>query len=264
MLKKDETRLDGLELGENIETLFKVVPPFSPAHTNFGYIGVLLRDKIEDKIQCHECGKWYRHLGVHISQSHDCNARQYRIKFGLPLNFPLCGRGYSLKRSNIAIKHKISEKNLLKSCDNKIIEKRRLKTLFTDKYRHSNASWLNKHGICDKQILNRYIIVSDIVGREATYTDIKNNDKNLLSNIYNKFKTFSNFKKYYDLTPPRKIGGRVYSDEYIISELIKSFNILKRIPRPIDFDGKIPSRQKIRKHFGSWNRALQMAGLVIK
>ena len=85
---------------ENIETLFKVEPPLTSLENEgyFGYMGVILRNKVEDKIQCHLCGNFYEQLSLHVIHQHKIKLLEYRHKFQLPLNFPLC----SLKISESA------------------------------------------------------------------------------------------------------------------------------------------------------------------
>lgn len=99
-----DERLNGLELGDHIETIFKVEPPLTPSKTEFGYIGVILRDTIEDKIQCHLCGKWFNTLVQHLNKTHKIKCDQYKKEFSLPPNFPLVNREISRKASENASK----------------------------------------------------------------------------------------------------------------------------------------------------------------
>ena len=41
-----------------------------------------LATESEDKVQCLICGRWYRHVGIHIFQTHKITAREYREAFG--------------------------------------------------------------------------------------------------------------------------------------------------------------------------------------
>ncbi len=47
----------------------------------YGQRGVLR--VLGDKVQCHICGEYYRHVGVHAVQAHTMTAEQYRETFGL-------------------------------------------------------------------------------------------------------------------------------------------------------------------------------------
>ena len=48
-----------------------------------GNVGILAYDPIEDKLQCHLCGKWFRGLSVHVVVKHGWTADDYREEFGL-------------------------------------------------------------------------------------------------------------------------------------------------------------------------------------
>lgn len=49
----------------------------------YGDVGMLAYDPIDDKLQCHLCGKWFRSLSQHVVQKHGWSADDYREEFGL-------------------------------------------------------------------------------------------------------------------------------------------------------------------------------------
>lgn len=49
----------------------------------YGQLGVLSYDEVEDKVQCHICGEWFRGLNAHIRQTHHWTLDEYREEFGL-------------------------------------------------------------------------------------------------------------------------------------------------------------------------------------
>ena len=49
----------------------------------YGQAGILAYDDVEDKVQCHICGKWFRGLNNHVWKTHDLSADDYREEFGL-------------------------------------------------------------------------------------------------------------------------------------------------------------------------------------
>jgi len=49
----------------------------------YGTVGIVAYDPIEDKLQCHLCGKWRRGLGTHVVMAHGWTADDYREEFGL-------------------------------------------------------------------------------------------------------------------------------------------------------------------------------------
>jgi len=260
----EDARIAGLELGENIETIFKVEPPLTPADTNFGYIGVLLRDKIQDKLQCHICGGWFKVLGMHSARAHKTNSASYRDKFSLPKRFPLCSRNFSraaAKRASTK-KHLDFLSKIRKSNFGRVPTKRRSDSMRA--YTKTEA-YLNTKGLCEKQILSRYLIVADMVGRDPTVAELYKHDCALLSaiqrrynNSLNNFKRLNNFAINH-LSPKEN----KCSDIKAIGELKKFYETHKRIPRTRDFkNGRTPTTETIRSIFGSWNRALVSAGLI--
>lgn len=46
-----------------------------------------------ERVQCHECGRWYRSLQTHIARIHGIDADQYRAMHGLPRTQPLASMG---------------------------------------------------------------------------------------------------------------------------------------------------------------------------
>jgi hypothetical protein len=42
-----------------------------------------------DRIQCLECGRWFRALPTHLRRGHGYTDEDYRLKFGVPVGVPL-------------------------------------------------------------------------------------------------------------------------------------------------------------------------------
>lgn len=53
---------------------------YAPA---YGVRGALTY-KGRNKVQCHICGKYFSALGIHVVQTHEISAQDYRFEFGLP------------------------------------------------------------------------------------------------------------------------------------------------------------------------------------
>ncbi|NIC05248.1 MucR family transcriptional regulator [Billgrantia bachuensis] len=43
------------------------------------------------KIQCLECGRWFRALATHLPRTHGMTHQDYREKWGIPQRYPLAG-----------------------------------------------------------------------------------------------------------------------------------------------------------------------------
>lgn len=48
-----------------------------------------------ERLQCAECGNWYRHLATHVFMAHGLLAQDYRAEYGLPASVPLVVGGIS-------------------------------------------------------------------------------------------------------------------------------------------------------------------------
>jgi hypothetical protein len=241
-----------------VETLFKVEAPFTPAGEGFN--GLLVIRKDDGNIHCHECGKWFKMLGPHLFKKHEMKSDEYRYKYGLPLEQPLCTRRLSSQRSDVALRpehvellRKIGKKYRLKG---KALSKKLRKVM---KYANNNAAHKNKHGACEDQMLRRYLIVCDIIGKMAGQNDLTEYDNALRGLIgRSKHKTLNGFRKYHKLTTIAR--APISTETHMLACLRKFYHKYGRVPRSYDFKGHTPSNQAIRNRFGGWHRALLDAG----
>lgn len=59
-------------------------------------------DETPDKIKCLECGKYFSFLAPHLNKTHQISARQYRERWGIPLQAPLASAEHSRQcRENV-------------------------------------------------------------------------------------------------------------------------------------------------------------------
>lgn len=243
---------------EDIETIFKVEPPLFEIEGGFGYQGVVLRDTASDKLQCHICGEWFTSLSNHVAIAHRIKSREYRIIYGLPLNFPLISRKESGRRSKRCIKNWSDGKYTYIPIWPKGLSR---KGTFGNTYRVQNSSFLNKHGICEEQMERRFLIVADIIGKEPSTSDLDKHDRALESAIRRKYGNLFNFKKKIGIEHPISRVRR-WDDNSLIAILRKKSEELGRIPRWKDLFKSRPNYSVIREHFGSWSRALTVSGLI--
>lgn len=255
----DMNFLDQAWTDENIETLFKVEPPINELEKGFGYMGVILRNKEEDKLQCHICGKWYKSLSTHVNKAHGMNSREYKRQFSLPLSFPLVARSTSRKHSERArdkknLKHLDKVRNLKKLQG--VPSKRRSKIM---KYSTNCTGIRNKRGVCEAQIESRFLGIADMLGKSPSQRDLEKYDESLFAAIRRRYSTLNNFRK--------KMGYEVkempnkYSDAELLSYVRAFYKEKGRVPRANDFRKGSPNIITFRNHFGSWHRALSCAGL---
>jgi len=250
-----------IELEPHIESLYKVEPPLTPVEDGHGYWGVILRDTKQDKIQCHICGKWFKRLDSHIVPAHGLTAREYRVKFGLSMRLPLVSRSISKKFSDALLAdpdRMLPKRGNLKG--RKLTRKHRRRVRQNTKYSLNCAATLNKRNVCDQQLLRRYHIVAEYLGKESvTYEEMKREDPTALHAMIRRFGTFNKWKK----TVGVEAGHKKYTDDSLTAAIRRKFKELGRLPTRQDFgkkrDKSYPSELCIMRRFGSWNRALVLA-----
>jgi hypothetical protein len=249
----------GMTLPGHIETLFKAEAPFEPVANGHGFIGILLLDKMEDTIQCHLCGRWFKGLTPHLKSKHETSNRLYKQQFGLPYSFPLCARSVSQSLS----KHSLRPENLARLANvrdpaksTRLFRSRRHKQ--ATKYGRTNAAFLNKHGLCHDQILRRFLIVADIVGKEPSRNDLVQHDKALLDAIMYRHRNLNTFRKQEGFSLVKRHPFQ--NEDTLLAAIRSKAHLLRRTPLVSDFRVGSPNLVTIRKHFGSWNRALETAG----
>jgi len=240
-----------------IETLFKVEPPLEELKNGFGYKGVILRNIEEDTLQCHICGVWRKGLSTHIVKAHKILTEDYKKEFGLPLSFPLVSKSTSAKHSKRASSEKSLE-NLRKYRNPTKASHSRPR--WKMKYFRNNHAFHNMKGACKEQIERRFLIVADIVGKEPSIKDLDKYDKSLHGIIRRRYKTINKFRKKFGYCIRKK--AKIFSDDELIAFLRKEYTKTNELPRANTYRKGSPNTETIKNHFGSWRRALVIAGLI--
>lgn len=243
-----------------IETVFKVEPPLMPVEKGHGYLGVLLRDVTNDLLQCHICGRWEKALSNHL-RSHKTTADLYRETYQLPIHCPLVSNSILAKLSERANR----PENLLLLAKNR--NPKRAHTFIKRKghkywKRVYNLSYENKHATCPEQIMRRFMIVSDTIGREPGLRDLMEHDHSLWGAIRRRYKTINNFRKKNNFTVLKR--APLFESDYLLSYIRKFVHENKRIPTASSMRVHTPNIQTFRNHFGSWHKALILAGVISK
>jgi predicted transcriptional regulator len=82
----------------------------SPEHAGEKPPAPLPNGVFDDYIVCLEDGKKLRMLKSHLLSSHNMTPEEYRVKWGLPADYPMVAPDYSAFRSVSALKHKLGRK----------------------------------------------------------------------------------------------------------------------------------------------------------
>jgi len=262
-INKKKERQKKINDNLEVEIMYKAEIPLNNLTSEgyFGYRGVLLRDKTTDLVQCHICGHWVTAVLSHSRIAHKICGYEYRRKFSLPLSYPLCSRRYSLKRREMMLARIENNKNEFnRFVSKKASNRSRVRALL---YGRNSMAFLNRLGNCPEQVLNRYLIVCDLVGGEATPKQVKDNDSRLYGIINNRYGGFPEFRKNNGLT--ERLVKKPSTKIKLINELRKWVIRYERIPMRRDFElanDEHYSYDTYIDKFGSWRRALATAGII--
>ena len=248
---------------EEIENLYKsgINAPYKPLKDGYGYLGVLIINKKTGNVQCHICGNWFKSIGHHSIQKHKLTISNYKIKYGFPMHYPLCNVDLSLKQHNSALEKlkegkiggHFAKNNLIKG--HKMLRKKH----------HISYAKLNSKAICPEQVYRRVLLLADKLEHFPTTTDFQKEEPSLLSLICNRYGSLNKFKQKFNFPILRK-GKNVRTKDECIVSIRNCIDKIKQIPRIKDYE-KLASKNSyvdshtLIRHFGSWNKALHIAGI---
>lgn len=243
-----------------IRPLYKAHEPFMEVPTGHGFQGVIMYDDKEDKIQCHLCGKWFAFLTPHLNREHRKTADDYRLAFGLPMRIGLCGAAVSRQRS-VNARHLIAENKGFSASAGKLSKNFHKKRRYKRKPGSLHAASVNRVGLCLLQMKARYEVVAHTVGHYPTKAEIKQYDPRLERAMVRRHGGLNGFRKVHGL--PLRYKRPVIHTEIVIAAFLRNLSReLQRKPRSVDIlPGEAVSRQTIYNKFGSWEAALQYAGI---
>lgn len=259
---------------DHIETAFKVAPPVRLVDGGFGCLGVLMRDPMTDTVQCHVCGEWMKSLATHV-HAHGMTAREYRKRYGLPREFPLCGRERSaLMRKRALMRRGRGNWGNLEAA-------RRAHRAWRAKPHPMKGKQLslansNKYGLCPEQLARRYEMVIEATGKDfPSVKDLRRIDPQLAGHLRRLQRTprrpgarpigqnLNDWRRENGFVVGRETPPR-YEESVLLGALRKVAAEKNRRPRAGDFGyaNGLPSTGAFVYAFGSWSRALKMAGFA--
>lgn len=253
---------------EHIETLYKLEPPYTKVEGGHGCYGVVLWDRDADKIQCHVCGKWFKQLHTHARFAHKLSGREYKEEYGLSLKTPLCNRALSKMHSDVSTRTYAKNKDELialvkKRKNTKRAKRRQRKSLA---YTKNCAAHLNNLRVCENQMRRRYEIIQEVSGQEfPSEAAILEHDRQFYHTVFTRYGGLNKFREeIMSQEVPAYLKKDHWTEVRIIAAIRKLHHDERRLPRAMDFQGKvkgkgIPSLHTIKNHFGSWSRALVIA-----
>ena len=221
-----------------------------------GYMGVVLKSKVDDSIMCNDCGMQYQKLSTHVMVVHDYESfAQYKERHGYAQNIPRVSERLSQIQRQVAIRSN-SVRNIEKyRTSGKGKPKKH-------KYTTSPISKKNKSGTCSlPQIKHRMDVLASIVGRSPTSQDARKYDSGLVRLLCYKYGSWNKGKKLMGFTVKKQNGNKQYSDEDLVA-ILRKFVIDKKVmPSKTFIKTMGMSVNTFSLRFGSWNRAKMMADL---
>jgi len=243
-----------------IRTMYKAEAPFMEVKSGHGFYGVVMYDDQNDLVQCHVCGLWFKHVGVHSYKKHKISGDSYKIQFGLSLRTGLCSVGVSNER-RISTEAAIERGEIRQDIASQSAKVGLLKERSAKRRQNGAkiAQWSNKYGLCDLQIQSRYEVVKVIVGREPSENEIIKYDRKLFHcGIVPRFQNLTNFRKHLNISTDRYPPTNKIEAIDLIASLRKQAKESGTIPKVTDFNGQ---HKAFYRAFGSWKQALSVAGL---
>ena len=117
------------------------------------FFGVLEYNTRTDRLRCHVCGQWQRHLASHIYHHHHLSAREYKTRHGLNLSTALIGERTRRLKSQSSIE--------------RIWNRPEIMAQIRSAARHSGpprgirSELRNRREICPEQLMDRLMEIAD-------------------------------------------------------------------------------------------------------
>jgi len=241
--------------------------PLRKIENGHGYFGALSFD-VEGRLQCHVCGEVFDNLSAHL-RTHKISVKEYRSKFGIAPRRKLI----SEKERELCKERRLrqmaawtpEQKQKFRDDSKKHLSKAteaRAKTKYEISPEH-----LNLRGICPDQLLeliNRAVKHYGYVPSSREFNALFTNRYH--EPIYRTFGSWSNAVKKAGHKLKKqaynKRGGKKYDDEELLDYLSVFYQEHNKIPTKSDcYRGFLPSEGAYRKHFGSFVRARELAGI---
>lgn len=224
--------------------------------------GALEYDQERDLVKCHECGDWFKSVGVHSEQAHNLTAREYKAKHGLSRKTALISEGTRAK----FIKHH-SGRICLNPC-----RTGSLKGCRASEVRYGMAAeGRNLKRNCQAQLIARVNEIASKLGRTPTESELQSSGVNprTLCKVLSVRNT-SAAMEMAGLAPRAKgnpgwqaarPSSKKYSKSFLIESIRNFYVEHQRVPSRSDhLRGLLPCASVFVGYFGSMKSALVEAG----
>lgn len=227
--------------------------------------GALEYDPAQDRIRCHECGKWFTYLAPHIKQKHHITSSEYKKKHGLSARAALVGehlRELKVTRG-IFYSYGPDAQERLRLARESPKQRQNLQPVQAIGW---STEKKNLRGTCHAQLLARLKTLTARLGHSPTVRELRQAGiwpYTLCTtfNVYTVNDVYSLLNMESLPESPQK-SRRKHTPEILV-ELLRDFYVKHhRLPGHSDFNrGIIPSPETYRRAFGSLEAAYREAGV---
>lgn len=256
---------------ENGLTLKHYKEPLRKVKKGFGYQGALLSTPDGEKVQCHMCGGLYQSLPMHIFNTHELRANDYREKFGLARTTALISENF---RERLKIRTLEWLGRLSKQQKEAHLKKSGIR--FQAWLKENPHYWKkfkirletkNVRGSCPDQIKAKIVECYTSLGHTPSKGEFLDycGTQRYIHLAYATFGSWSKAVAAAKLSPKiaKRSGGlRNYSNDELLEALTVLYQETGRIPTESDYRrGLIPSPEVYRRRWGSMAKARLAAGI---
>lgn len=244
--------------------IFEYADKFPYVKSGFGDNGIVRWNEVENKLQCHECGLWFRGLAFHIKQAHLVTAKEYRHRHGLARKTSL------VVPSLMAFQREHARRLILCGAltpaapGDRTLTERMAKRDKATPIGPQGSELINVKGHCHAQIMASFYTEVARLGRTPRANEFASNTGIKPALISRRFgKTYNEFVRFCGEIPAREAQETRYSKTALI-ELLRDFYVANgKLPNSTDLRrGRTPRRETYIYRFGSWEAALEAAGLL--
>lgn len=243
-----------------------------PKKLGFGYYGAVMVTQDGAEIQCHSCGETFSHLGTHIWQAHEMNAREYKEKFGLARETALVSekQRQALKEQTLEWLRKMTPAQI------KAMRERQKQGYLSWKKKNKNYRFKirletkNKRGTCPDQLIAKIVECEKELGHSPSKDDFITycGSQRYVHLIYTTFGSWTEAVKRAGLQlKEHKTNKGILKNNYSDDELLDFLSIYWKengvVPTSTDARrGMIPHLEIYTRRFGSIGKARELAGIT--
>jgi hypothetical protein len=258
-MKKNATEIEYPDAPSGSVTFYNYKEPLMKFEGGFGYVGTLLFDTKEDKMQCHFCGQWFGSLAHHLAREHNMSTHDYKESVGLLQTTALISESFRAKLIASGMDKRLA--NLRRGgCKSPETREKIRATLKANALKSEN---MNLRGTCPAQLIERMQKIAREKGNKLRMRDFDSFNELIR-------KTFGSMKEACQVAginyrePSHTLKNELRNIDETKETLLRDMRRFKEINnrQPACSDsrrGLLSSHGTYTKYFGSWKKAIAIA-----